>query len=162
MPGSTTTRLGDCGRWSSASHGPRSTREDCIEEIVPQPLSLRVLPGELAVCRLPADAPIAPLPARAPLVSITRTSDELSIVCRVADAPPAAQVEPGWRALQVAGPLDFALTGILAAIADPLAAAGISLFAVSTYDTDYVLVRETALPAAVAALRAAGHDVSAP
>ena len=129
---------------------------------MPQPLSLRVLPGELAVCRLPADAATPELPARAPLAAITRTPDELSIVCRPADAPPGAEVEPGWRVLQVAGPLDFALTGILSAIAEPLAAAGISLFAVSTYDTDYVLVRETALPAAVAALRAAGHAVSAP
>ena len=122
-------------------------------------LSLRTLPGELAVCRLPADAP-APALGAAALWSVTRTADELSIVCPAADAPAGAEVERGWRALKVAGPLDFALTGILAAIAAPLADAGVSIFAVSTYDTDYVLVREAALPAAAEALRRAGHDVS--
>ena len=125
-----------------------------------QPLSLRVLAGELAICRLPADAPAPALPARAPLFAIARTADELSIVCPAADAPPDARVEPGWRALQVAGPLDFALTGVLAAIAQPLAQAGISIFATSTYDTDYVLVREIALDAAVEALRQAGYEVT--
>jgi uncharacterized protein len=119
-----------------------------------------VLAGELAVCRLPAEAPVPSLPDDAALSSVTRTADELSVVCPVAAAPPGARVEPGWRALQVAGPLDFALTGILAAIAAPLAQAGIAIFATSTYDTDYVLVREAALPAAVEALRRAGHAVS--
>jgi hypothetical protein len=122
-------------------------------------LRLRILPGELAVCRLPADAPV-PATTTGALWSVTRTADELSIVCPVADAAEGAEVERGWRALQVAGPLDFALTGVLAAIAVPLAAADISIFAVSTYDTDYVLVREAALPAAAEALRRAGHDVS--
>jgi hypothetical protein len=122
-------------------------------------LRLRAVPGELAVCRLPADAPV-PAAVGGALWSVTRTADELSVVCPVADAPPDAEVERGWRALQVAGPLDFALTGVLAAIAVPLAHADVSIFAVSTYDTDYVLVREAALPAAAEALRRAGHDVS--
>jgi hypothetical protein len=128
--------------------------------VKPDELTLRVLAGELAICRLPPDAPVPTLAARAPVLSITRTADELSIVCPVADAPPGAEVEAGWRALRVAGPLDFALTGILAAIAAPLAQARISIFAVSTFDTDYVLVREAALDAAIEALRQAGHDVS--
>lgn len=122
-------------------------------------MKLRALPAELAVCRLPADAP-ATAPGAGALWSVTRTADELSIVCPVADAPAGAEVERGWRALQVAGPLDFALTGVLAAVAVPLAEADVSIFAVSTYDTDYVLVREAALPAAAEALRLAGHDVS--
>jgi hypothetical protein len=130
--------------------------------VTPDELTLRVLAGELAICRLPADAPMPALAARAPLLSITRTAEELSIVCPAADAPPGAEVEASWRALRVAGPLDFALTGILAAIAAPLAQAGISIFAVSTFDTDYVLVREAALDAAIEALRRAGHEVSAP
>jgi uncharacterized protein len=130
--------------------------------VKPDELSLRVLAGELAICRLPADAPAPALTERAPLLSITRTAEELSIVCPVTDAPPGAEVEAGWRALRVAGPLDFALTGILAAIAAPLARAGIPIFAVSTFDTDYVLVREAALDAAIEALRQAGHEVSAP
>jgi hypothetical protein len=134
--------------------------EDGIDDIVPEALKLRVLAGELAVCRLPADAPAPAPPPEATLFSVTRTREELSVVCVPADAPPGARTKAGWRALQVAGPLDFALTGILAAIAAPLAQAGVSLFAVSTYDTDYVLVGDDALDAAVAALRAAGHDVS--
>jgi hypothetical protein len=134
--------------------------EDGIDDIVPEALKLRVLAGDLAVCRLPADAPAPAMPPSATLFSITRTREELSVVCATADAPPGAQVQAGWRALQVQGPLDFALTGILASIAAPLALAGVSLFAVSTYDTDYVLVGADTLDVAVAALRAAGHDVS--
>ena len=123
-------------------------------------VTLRVLDGELAVCRLPADAPAPPIPAGAALFAVTRTRDELSIVCPRAAAPADAEVEPGWRALGVAGPLDFGLTGILTSLATPLAAARISIFAISTYDTDYVLVRDSALPAAIDALRDAGHTVS--
>ena len=123
-------------------------------------VTVRVLDGELAVCRLPADAPAPPVPTGGALFAVTRTREELSIVCPRADAPADATVEPGWRALGVVGPLDFGLTGILAALAAPLAAAGVSIFALSTYDTDYVLVRETALTAALDALRGAGHSVT--
>jgi hypothetical protein len=122
-------------------------------------VTLRVLDDQLAICRLAPAAPPPPFPAGPALFSITRTPDELSVVCAVADAPHDAQIEPGWRALCVAGPLDLSLTGILASIAQPLAAAGISMFALSTYDTDYVLVRDTAIAAAVDALRRAGHDI---
>jgi hypothetical protein len=81
------------------------------------------------------------------------------VVLPEAEAPAGGQIEPGWRALKVAGPLDFSLTGILATLAAPLAAAKISLFSISTYDTDYVLVREADLERAKAALRIAGHRV---
>jgi len=114
---------------------------------------LRVLPGELVVARLAPDAPLPPA-----FFSATRTDAELSVVCAPQEVPPGAPAEPGWRALEVAGPLDFGLTGVLASIAVPLAEAGVSIFAVSTYDTDYILVRD--LEAAVSALREAGHDVS--
>ena len=124
-------------------------------------VSVEVIAGEFAVCRLPGDAPAPSVPARAELYALTRTRDELSIVCAVGEAPAGATVEAGWRALRVLGPLDFALTGILAALATPLAAAGLSIFAVSTYDTDYLLVRDDALDAAVQTLRGAGHDVTA-
>jgi hypothetical protein len=70
--------------------------------------------------------------------------------------------EPGWRALQVAGPLDFALTGVLSSLLAPLAAAGVAVFALSTFDTDYVLVKEATLADAVAALERAGHRVAWP
>jgi uncharacterized protein len=124
-----------------------------------------VLPGELAVARL---EPGGPLPAWAsagggdPLHAVVRTSSELSVVCAAARVPDGVRAERGWRALAVAGPLDFALTGVLAALAVPLAHAGVSIFAVSTYDTDHVLVRSERLGEAVEALRAAGHTVAGP
>jgi hypothetical protein len=119
---------------------------------------------------LPAGAALPPWAAAAlaspgGLVSVTRTGTELSLVVAEAALPEAAgadselRVEGGFRALQVAGPLDFSLTGVLAALAAPLAAAGLSLFAVSTFDTDYLLVRDDDLAAATAVLRAAGHRV---
>jgi hypothetical protein len=123
-------------------------------------VALRPLDGELAVCRLPADAAAPPIPDSAPLYSVTRTADELSIVCPAADAPSRAKVEGGWRALSVQGPLDFELTGILAALTQPLAAAGVPVFAISTYDTDYILVRYDDVDAAIDALRRVGHTVT--
>lgn len=81
-------------------------------------------------------------------------------MCGEGLAPQGTQCENGWRAFQVAGPLEFSLTGILAAIAVPLADAGVSIFAISTFDTDYVLVKEESLAKAMEALRAAGHRVS--
>ena len=102
-----------------------------------------------------------PLPewATTAFSSVTRTASELSIVCPEERVPPELPAERGRRAFVVRGPLDFSLTGVLASIASPLAAAGVSIFALSTYDTDYVLVREGQLEAAVALLAAAGHDV---
>lgn len=110
--------------------------------------------GSFAVCRL---APEAALPAR--FFSVTRTAEELSVVCRESDAPPDACCEPGWSCLQVAGPLDFALTGVLASLATPLATAGVSVFALSTFDTDYLLVKSASLARALDALRGAGHEI---
>jgi hypothetical protein len=128
-------------------------------------LGLRVLPGELAVARL---APDVGLPAWASLDAgasgelraVVRTPAELSVVGPDATVPDGVRAERGWRALVVAGPLDLTLTGILAGIAAVLAAAGVAIFAVATYDTDYVLVRSARLADAVAALRAAGYDVT--
>jgi hypothetical protein len=121
------------------------------------PLTLVLLPETFAVCRLPADAPLPAWALAGPYFAITRTSDELSIVCVQAQVPSGVTCQPGWRCLQVAGPLDFALTGVLASLAQPLAAAGVSIFAISTYDTDYLLVPDRSLAAALAALRNAGH-----
>jgi len=115
---------------------------------------LRLLPGRFAVCRLAADAAVP-----AAFFSVTRTPDELSVVCAEDFAPEGAQCENGWRIFQVAGPLEFSLTGVLAGIAAPLANAGVSIFAISTFDTDCVMVKEQNLAKAVEALRAAGHLV---
>lgn len=92
--------------------------------------------------------------------SLTWTADELSVVCLTDQVPANVQSENDWRSFQVEGPLDFGLTGVLLAIAAPLAAAKISIFAVSTYDTDYVLVKQADLDAAIVALRRAGHQVT--
>jgi hypothetical protein len=123
-----------------------------------------VLAGELAVARLDAGAPPpdwASPGAGDALHAVVRTAAEVSVVCAAARVPDGVRAERGWRALAVEGPLDFALTGVLAALAVPLAQAGVSIFAVSTYDTDYVLVPSDRLGDAVAALRAAGHTLAA-
>jgi hypothetical protein len=125
-------------------------------------MKLIVLAEEFAVARVEASDAIPAWALQAPLVSITRTADELSIVCAASHLRPGVRAERGWRCLRVAGTIDFAVTGVLASIAGPLANVAVSIFAISTYDTDYVLVREHALPAAIAALTAAGHDVDAP
>ncbi|MGE3275165.1 MAG: ACT domain-containing protein [Vicinamibacterales bacterium] len=121
------------------------------------PLTLRTLGGRLAVARLAADSPLPGWVPATGFLSISRTARELSVVCDEAAVPPEVVAERGWRALEVEGPLDFGLTGVLASLAGPLAGAGVSIFAVSTYDTDYILVREAALGTARRALEAAGH-----
>jgi hypothetical protein len=121
-------------------------------------LRLTVLQERLAVCRLPPAAAV-PAWATGTLTSVTRTPEELSVVCPEDVVPEAITAERGWRCLRVAGPLDFALTGVLAALSQPLAGAGVPIFAISTYDTDYLLVKENRLTAAAAALERAGHSV---
>jgi hypothetical protein len=109
--------------------------------------------------------PQAPLPVWAdarPFCSVTRSVDELSIVCPKSHVPPPMRTGRAWRGLKVLGPLDFSLVGILLAVAAPLAEAGISIFAVSTYDTDYVLVQQPDFDEALAVLGTAGHTIAIP
>jgi uncharacterized protein len=120
---------------------------------------LSLLPNRLAVSRLSADAALPAWP-RGPFVSITRTPAELSIVCDEDAVPEDVQAERGWRAFAVEGPIPFELTGVAAGLTAPLAAAGISVFLIATYDTDWLLVKETALERAAAALRDAGYVVT--
>ena len=124
-------------------------------------LRLVTLQARLAVCRFDAAAVLPSWIPNEGFCSVTRTSDELSIVCSQ-DHVPAAQnvnVERNWACLKVQGPLDFALTGILSSLALPLAQAGIAIFAVSTYDTDYLLVKDDRLTQAVQVLTDAGNTV---
>ena len=111
----------------------------------PPRLRVRETPWRLAVCRFAPDAPLPAwvLHASAEFWSITRTPRELSVVCSEDDLPPsvAENVERDWRAFEVVGPLPFGLTGVVSGLTAPLAAAGIPVFVVSTYDTDYVLVK---------------------
>ncbi|MDZ7840329.1 MAG: ACT domain-containing protein [Gammaproteobacteria bacterium] len=126
------------------------------------PLKLSVLPGTMCIARLPPDAVLPDWVPEAAWCSITRTAEELSIVCEAVHVPPNVRQQGGWRLLQVAGPLDFALTGVLHRIAAPMADAGVSIFALSTFDTDYVLVSEAELGVAVSRLRKSGIIVSEP
>ena len=123
-------------------------------------LALTVLPGRYAICRLSATDPLPPWTTQGPFFSVTRTSAELSVVCEATVVPPGVKTEPDWRVLAVQGPLDFTLTGILAGLSGHLAAAAISIFVVSTYDTDYVLVRDADVSRAAAVLRDAGYGIS--
>ena len=129
-------------------------------------LPLALLDEPLAVCRLEPDAPVpAWALASRPISVVARTAAELSLLVAERSVPPAGSREPGlrveggWRAFVVRGPLPFDLVGIFASIAQPLAEAGLSIFAMSTFDTDYVLVKAGDLERARAALEAAGHSV---
>ena len=116
-----------------------------------------IVDGRYAIVRLDADDAI-PHWARGAFVSITRTSDELSIVCEEGNVPDVV-ADRGWRCLKLAGPMPLDQTGVAAAFTRVLADARVALFVISTHDTDYVLVRDAALDDASAALRAAGYIV---
>jgi len=120
---------------------------------------LTILPGSFAIVRLAADAPLPSWASAGDFFSVTRTSDELSVVCLATQVPSSLTAETGWRALKVQGPFALSEIGVLAALAAALAHAKLSLFAISTFATDYLLVSDKSLNAAVAALRAAGHSV---
>lgn len=124
------------------------------------PMRLTVIKADLAVCRLEASSRVpAWVDDASDFVSMTRTAEELSIVCAWDAVPAGVSMEGPWRAIKVQGPLVMTLIGVVAALADPLADAGISIFAISTYDTDYILVHEPDFDAAIDALIAAGHVV---
>jgi hypothetical protein len=123
--------------------------------------NLEVLPGNYVICRIESSESI-PECARGDFVSVTRTRDELSIVCPDRNVPDDVQSETGWRCLRVAGKLDFSLVGVIAKITTILADADVSTFVISTFDTDYLLVREVDLDCSTAALVEAGHSVSDP
>jgi hypothetical protein len=125
-------------------------------------LALDLRPGEYTVARLSSEAepPVDLLSADGDLVSITRTGAELSVVCPSERwTRDDGRAEGGWRLLSVRGPLEFTLTGIIAVLSSELAAAGVGLFSLSTYDTDHLLVKQADLQRAVEALRSSGHEV---
>ena len=104
-------------------------------------LTLQIFEPELAICRLPPTSPIPAWIGDRDFVSVTRTPDELSIVCYEAQVPGEVKAERNWRMLGIKGPLDFSMTGVLASLVSPLSDAGIAVFAISTYNTDYLLVK---------------------
>jgi hypothetical protein len=122
-------------------------------------MELLLLPETFGVCHLGPQEPWPVWASGCTLVSMTRTGDELSVLCPQEAVPPGVRCEQGWRALRVAGTLDFSLLGVLASLLSPLAEAGVSVFVVSTFDTDYVLMKSENLATATAALEARGHSV---
>jgi hypothetical protein len=124
-----------------------------------QALHLTLMAEGLAVCRLGSAAPIPDWVLGSSFHSITRTADELSVVVPEACVPDEIRAEKGWRCLKVAGPLDFGMVGVLSSLAGPLAEAKVSIFAISTFDTDYLLVQADQLSRGTDALRDAGHRI---
>ena len=154
-----TARVGDDG-WVNL---PEPIIVRASEAFIVMPIShqlaLTILPESFVVCRLDKDAPIPVCAQSGDFFSITRTADELSVVCPQNLVPDGVRCERGWRCLRVAGTMDFTMIGVVASLVAPLAKAGISVFVVSTFDTDYLLVKECDQERALAALRAAGHQV---
>lgn len=123
-------------------------------------LPISVVPGRLAVCRLNPRDDIPEWALGSPFYSITRTADELSIICNEENVPEGVKCTRDWQALKLEGPFDFGLVGILASVIDPLADEAIGILAVGSYDTDYVLVKAGQYERAVAVLAGAGHRIN--
>jgi uncharacterized protein len=123
-------------------------------------LKFHVLAGHYAVVRFAADAEIPEWTTRGAFTSVTRTSDELSIVCPAENLPVAMQSHR-WACLKIEGSFPFSQTGVLLSFIQPLSESGVPIFALSTYDTDYVLIQEEFVKAAVIILQQAGHKLTA-
>jgi hypothetical protein len=127
-------------------------------------LDLDLLPEKYAVCRLPAGSPLPASLSAGPdaksVISLSWASDELSIICPTDRVPLDAVADTAWRCLRVVGPLDLALTGVLASLIGPLADARVNIVTFSTYTTDYLLVPSVRLSEAVDTLLAAGHRIA--
>ena len=121
-------------------------------------LSFSVLPGDYAITRLEPGEPIPAWAQSGEFFTATRTDEELSIVCAASAVPAGARSEGGWILLRLRGPFALDQVGILGSLTAPLAAAGVALFVVSTFDTDYLLVKKDRLTEGIAALEAAGHE----
>ncbi len=122
-------------------------------------LTLTVLPDRFGICRLDPDGVLPEWATRGPFFSITRSTEELSVVCEEAAIPEGTKSEKGWRCIKLQGPLDFSLTGVLSSITTPLAKGGINIFAVSTYNTDYIFLKTSRLEEATSLLSSAGHRI---
>jgi hypothetical protein len=122
-------------------------------------LAFIVLPGEYAMCRLNADDAIPSWIFSSAFYNVSKTADELSVVCESAMVPAGTQLNSGWRLLKIAAVLDLSLTGITATFSTALAKAGVNLCVIATYDTDYILVKAEKLAGAVAALQQTGFMV---
>ena len=124
-------------------------------------MRLRTLPDSYAVVRLHPGADLPEWVDKGPFRSVTRTDNEVSVVCRDFDVPDGESVDRGWTVLETMGPVDFSLTGVISSLVEPLAAAEVPIFVISTFESDYVLVRSSDLARAADALEGAGHEFAA-
>ena len=122
-------------------------------------LKFSFVPGNFAVCRLSAGSPVPAWSLQGSFFAIAGTSEELSVVCLAEFVPEGVQQDAGWICLKLAGPFPFSTTGILASFIQPLSDNGVPIFAISTFDTDYVLIKEDFAGAALDVLQAAGHEI---
>jgi len=122
-------------------------------------LSLSLMPHTYAVCQFHPDKHIPYWALLGDFVSLTRTHEELSIVCQQDNVPDEIQAERGWRCVQVQGAFDFSVSGVNASLAIPLAEAEISVLAIATYATDYLLVKEENVELVIQVLEQAGHSI---
>ncbi len=121
---------------------------------------VRVLPGEYAICRLAPESSIPDSPEDAKFCSVTVTEAEISVVCESSHVPAGCQTtDADWGIVYIDAQMDLDIVGVLAKLLAPLRKAGISIFAISTFDTDYVLIRKSKLPVALNVLRSVGYDV---
>jgi len=120
---------------------------------------LSLLKGKLAICRLEKSAPIPDWLMEGEFFTVSRAFDELSFVCPQESVPDGVRCNKNWRCLKVEGPLPFNMTGVLASIMVPLANAKVPVFVFSTYDTDYIMVRDDDLETALRALAGEGHEI---
>ena len=123
----------------------------------PYKLVLSVLEETFSIHRLAPDASLPEAVSECDFYSLSKTTDELSLVCPEHIAVKSEKSNPDWKCLKVAGPLDFELTGILAGITEVLAKEKLSVFAISTFDTDYILLKKQGLTAAISALERVGY-----
>ena len=125
----------------------------------PRSFELTVLPERFAISQLAPYAPIPEWATQGSFFSVTRTCDELSVVCEHSRVPASVRSQPGWSVLKVHGPFDLTEIGVLSSLASPLAEAKLSLFTISTFDTDYLLIASETLSTALNALEGAGHKI---
>ena len=125
-------------------------------------MKFRLLPERLAVCQLAAGSQVPDWALGAGFFCVTQTAEELSIVCQQSRIPDGVRIERDWIALKLEGPFPFAMTGVLTSFLQPLAEAGIPIFAFATFDTDYVLMKRDRLDAALTALRGSHHEMVGP
>ena len=122
-------------------------------------ITLQLFPGEFAICRLSSAAVVPEWAKSSVFSSVTRTADELSIICPAEQVPADIKQDAGWRLLKFRGPFAFTETGILSAVLAPLANAKVSILAIATFDTDYVLVKSAQLDDVRGPLESAGHSI---